>query len=443
VAKRTEELMNSNSALQMQIDERIRTEQELRQSHGLLRTLVDNLPDIIFVKDDQSRFLLLNRGCALQLGVARPDDAIGKSDADFVPPELARRYRADEVTLMQAGKTVHQEEPTLYSGSGKTGCSLTTKLPIRNDDGKVIGLMGIARDITPLKEAERKIETIHNELMIASRTAGMAEVAISVLHNVGNVLNSVNTSAGLIIRKLRRSNVTRLAKLSRLLQEHEGDLGVFLSQDDRGRAIIPYFSQLVDQMQEEHGTLQTEAGSLLADIEHINAIISAQQENVSFGGVVQDVELSELVEDAIKTQKAAYEEHHISVFLEFEPVPTISADRHKVLQILVNLLTNANHACCMSSTAQKKVRIRIAHLSGDQVTVQVADNGVGIAPENLSCIFSNGFATRKGGHGFGLHSAALAARELGGHLDVRSDGEGKGATFALNLPLRKPPATAA
>jgi signal transduction histidine kinase len=132
---------------------------------------------------------------------------------------------------------------------------------------------------------------------------------------------------------------------------------------------------------------------------------------------------------------AAYQRHGVNVVRQYQDVPPILVDRHKALQILINILHNAKYACDESGLTPKLVTVRILTQGPDRVRIQIADNGVGIAPENLTRIFSHGFSTRKNGHGFGLHSAALAAKELGGSVTVHSDGLGKGATFTVELPL--------
>ena len=123
---------------------------------------------------------------------------------------------------------------------------------------------------------------------------------------------------------------------------------------------------------------------------------------------------------------------------EFEDVPPINVEKHKVLQILVNLMRNAKYACDESGRADKRLTVRVANGDGRRPRYRVMDNGVGIPPENLTRIFNHGFTTRKDGHGFGLHSGALAAEEMGGSLQVHSDGLGRGATFMLELPIDQP-----
>ena len=130
--------------------------------------------------------------------------------------------------------------------------------------------------------------------------------------------------------------------------------------------------------------------------------------------------------------------HEGNIRREFDEAPPIMTEKHKVLQILVNLIRNAKYAMDDAGRSDKRLTIKVANEGRHRVKIQVIDNGVGIPPENLTRIFSHGFTTRRNGHGFGLHSSALAVRELGGSLEARSDGEGQGAVFTLRLPSTPP-----
>jgi signal transduction histidine kinase len=146
--------------------------------------------------------------------------------------------------------------------------------------------------------------------------------------------------------------------------------------------------------------------------------------------------LEEMVEDAMRMSFTALARHQIEVVRLFESVPPVLVDRHKVLQILINLINNAKHALDHRPDG-RRLTLRIIRHDTERVRVEVTDNGTGVPPEILNRIFSHGFTTKKTGHGFGLHSGANAAKEMGGSLSVRSDGEGTGATFVLELPLNK------
>jgi len=278
------------------------------------------------------------------------------------------------------------------------------------------------------------VEKTHQELLSASRKAGMAEVAIGVLHNVGNVLNSVNVSSSLVSEKVRGSKVVRVANLSALLQENAADLPGFF-HSPKGRRVPGYLSELAAHLAEEHETIARELHSLTSNVEHIKEIVAMQQSYARVSGVYEDVRVTELLEDTLRMNTGALVRHEVNVVRDYTDLPPICTDKHKVLQILINLVRNAKYACDASGRSDKQVILRATN-GGGRVKISVIDNGVGIPPENLTRIFSHGFTTRKDGHGFGLHSGALAAKELGGALLVQSDGAGLGAAFTLELPCQ-------
>jgi signal transduction histidine kinase len=193
-------------------------------------------------------------------------------------------------------------------------------------------------------------------------------------------------------------------------------------------------AQLAEHLQTEQQANVRELELLRSNVEHIKEIVAMQQNYATFGGVKEIINVVNLVEDSLRLNEDALGRHDVKVIREFEAVPPLNLEKHKFLQIMVNLLRNAKHACQDSERADKQITVRVAN--GDRrVRISVIDNGVGIPPENLARIFNHGFTTRKQGHGFDLHSGALAAKEMGGSLTVHSDGSGQGASFTLELPL--------
>jgi len=280
-------------------------------------------------------------------------------------------------------------------------------------------------------KARAKMET---ELVEVSRQAGMAEVATSVLHNVGNVLNSVNVSATLVADRVKKSKVASLPKVIQMLNEHSSDLGSFLVQDPKGNQIPGYLGRLSENLISEQSTVVQELDSLQQNLEHIKDIVARQQGYAKVSGVVETVKAIDLVEDALLMNSEPLRQGGVHVIRDYADVDSVETEKHKVLQILVNLIRNAEHACRESGQKLKTLTLTIVPIDKG-IRIAVTDNGIGIAEENLTRIFNHGFTTRKDGHGFGLHSGALTAKELGGALTVHSDGPDKGATFTLELPL--------
>jgi signal transduction histidine kinase len=288
--------------------------------------------------------------------------------------------------------------------------------------------------------AEAQREQLQQRLIAASREAGRAEVATGILHNVGNVLNSMNVCAGVVSKTLEQSRVDNLCKGLAMFEEHAHDLVSFISTDERGRRLPGYLAKLAPVLNEEHATIAQAIASLNRNIEHIVHVVRVQQTYAKEVVVRQPVNVTELMEDAVRINRSAIDQHGVELVREYAQLPTVLLDQHRVLQILINLVANAARALQESQNPTKRLTLRIAEdpaLDPPQLSFQVSDNGVGIAPDKLTQIFTYGFTTRSDGHGFGLHSAANAAKEMGGALIATSPGPGSGATFTLQLPIRR------
>jgi signal transduction histidine kinase len=354
------------------------------------------------------------------------------------------------VCLME-GNPVHGAE-NFHLALSRPGAVKLLKAPpslTAQDFLKIAGAAGLvaAAALTWIGSLRRQVRTqtkiIRNnqeQLLQASRQAGMAEVATAVLHNVGNVLNSVNISTTVISDKVKQSKATNLAKVAGMLKKNENHLAEYLAQNPKGRQIPVYLKQLSERLAADEDFIRNEVVSLEKNVEHIKSIVAMQQDYAKGAGYTEKVRADELVEDALRLNLTALSRHQVEIRREYAPkLPELSTDKHKVLQVLVNLIQNAKHACDDSNCPDKKMTLRVNNGDG-RVRISVIDSGIGIPAENLTKIFNHGFTTRENGHGFGLHSGALAARQLGGSLSAHSDGPGKGATFTLELPVSKPAA---
>ncbi|OAB53525.1 DAHL domain-containing protein [Pseudomonas thivervalensis] len=287
-----------------------------------------------------------------------------------------------------------------------------------------------------VEERTRQLKDTQSELMDTARQAGMAEIATNVLHNVGNVLNSVNISADLVSRKLRSSKALGLGKAMQLINEHTDDLGHFLTEDAKGKLLPGYLNQLVEAIASEQQSLTDELAQLSKSVDHIKDIVSTQQSYAGANSLLEPLVVSELLEDALRMNSGALTRHHVTVIKDYGEVPRIMGDKHRLLLILINLISNAKYAMAGVSNHARNMTLKAAVIDGQTLQISVKDEGEGIPEENMTRIFAHGFTTRKEGHGFGLHSCALAAIEMNGHLTAHSEGPGKGATFELQVPLK-------
>jgi PAS domain S-box-containing protein len=406
----------------------------LHESERKLNSLFENIDDMVCSLDEQGRLVLANtamrRAFAQRFG---KEPAVGQPLLGGVAPrdpELwAERFRQ----VLEGHRLKFEVEYPL----GEHRIVLDTSLgPIAGEDGRPVGMVLFARDITARKEAEARLGELHRTLVDVSRKAGMAEIATGVLHNVGNTLNSVNISTNVVTDRLRHSRVTGLAKAASLLREHATDFATFLTKDPRGQKLPSYLMALSDELWEERDALLKEMRALGESVEHIKSVVSMQQKHARAAGAVEQVAVPQLIDEALRLHAVSFERHGIRIEREYTQVPPIVVDRHKLLQILINLLSNARHALADSGRPDRllTIRVRPAPEPG-RLLIEVVDNGVGIAPENLPRIFTQGFTTKQKGHGFGLHISALAAMEMKGRLSLASPGVGQGAAFTLELPV--------
>lgn len=421
------------------ITERKRTELELLESKRFLQSTLDALSSHIAILDEEGVIIEVNAAWnrfAVENNFLGRHRGIGDNYLDLC--EAANGSFSDEapqvadgIRLVMSGQRdeFHLEYPCHSPTEQRWFVVRITRF---GGDGPVRVVMA-HENISERKRVQAELESVHKQLLEASRRGGMAEIATNVLHNVGNVLNSVNVSATLAAENIRKSGASNLAKVVELIKEHESDLGTFITSDSRGRLLPTYLTQLSENLATNQETTIKELESLKANIDHIKKIVTVQQGYAHVSGVKEITSIQALVEDSLQMNINSLGHHGIKLVREFDAVPPINIDKHKVLQILVNLVRNAKHACQESSRPDKMITMRIAEGSG-RIRISVTDNGAGILHENLTRIFNHGYTTRKDGHGFGLHSGALAAKEIGGSLVAHSEGLGKGATFTLELP---------
>jgi PAS domain S-box-containing protein len=431
IQERDADLQKSRIELEKRVEERT---EEVVNSLSLIRATLESTTDGILVTDGRGEVTSFNEKFLEMWHIPR-EIADSKDTQKMFEPAFPQLKDPDQFLSRINDLYADPERESFDLLEFKDGSVFERYSKPQRVEEKCVGRVWSFRDITKRKRSETELEQAHKQLLDISRQAGMAEVATSVLHNVGNVLNSVNVSSTLVSNQVRKSKVANLSKVVALLNEHAADLGAFLTNDPKGKQLPGYLSQLAEHLVGEQATVLKELHLLHENIEHIKDIVVMQQSYARISGVVETVKITDLIEDALRLNLGALQRHGVEVVREYEDMPSMDVEKHKILQILVNLVRNAKYACDESLRTDKQMTLRVTKSDG-QVQIAIIDNGIGIPAENLIRIFNHGFTTRKDGHGFGLHSAVLTAMELGGSLKVHSDGPDQGATFTLELPYK-------
>lgn len=429
------ELRGANEALQGEIAERKRIEAALRMAEEQYRSIFENAVEGIFQSTADGRYLVANPTLARIYGYSSVAELQTSIDDIGNLLYVNSQRRVEFQRLIEKAGEIHRFESEVRRKDGSVIWISEHARAAYDDAGTLLYYEGTVEDITERKRNEEVLEKLNKQLMDTSRRAGMAEVATGVLHNVGNVLNSVNVSALLITDRLRKSRVSHLAQVSAALRDNAANLGAFITSDPKGSKIPAFLASLAERLGNEQTELLREAEGLSKNIAHIKDIVAVQQDYAKVSGVVEVLPANLLVDDALEMNGAAFDRHHIDLVRAFDDVPHVRVEKHKVLQILINVIRNAKYAVSESRRQDKQITVSIQRNGNNCVKIAVADNGIGIAPEILSRIFAHGFTTKTDGHGFGLHCAAIAAKELGGSLAVHSAGVNQGATFTLELPM--------
>jgi len=432
------ELNKKLQDLEHEIAERKRIEEDLRSAELKYRALVEQLPVITYNAEstEAGKWFYVSPQIETILGYSQQEwvgDA--KIWKDRLHADDRETFHA-KANLMDRNGDQFICEYRIYDRYGRLHWFRDQSAIVRDTIKNVSYTHGFLLDITEQKQAEMELDTLQLQLLDISRQAGMAEVATGVLHNVGNVLNSVNVSANILSDLIKNSKLSSLSKVTTLLREHTNDLGKYITSDTKGKLLPTYLISLTEHLSEEHVDIFNELAILSKNVEHIKDIVSMQQSYAKVSGMQESVAPKDLVEDALQINAPSFSRTGLKVIRDIdETVPNVQAEKHKVLQILVNLFRNAKNAMESVPRKERKLTVGIHRKGRDWVKITVRDQGCGIAPENLTRIFSHGFTTKTDGHGFGLHIGALAAQEMGGSLIAESDGPGKGAVFILELPI--------
>ena len=396
-----------------------------------VKAVLDNLTESVVILDKDEQIIFGNDAFGKIID-EKETGFVGRKLSVFPwiqPREKQEHSDLPWIQTLENGTTESNIPIILKTKNGNKRTSVVNSVPILSAGGEHRGIMTSFTDVTELEEKS-------NELIKMSRDAGMAEIATNVLHNIGNILNNVNVSATAIGDTLSQSKLLNLQKISKMMQDHSENIGAFLTEDERGKHIPPYLVKTIEILLDEHNDITNTIQSLRNNIDHIKTVIRSQQSYAKVQTCEEMASMREIVEDAIKINKIVLANQKIDLVQEFDDIDYINIDRSRILQIIVNLIKNATEALNENDVKNKHIAIKCNKTDENQLCIEVIDNGIGIAPENIEKIFAHGYTTKPTGHGFGLHGCALSATEMGGNLTAQSQGLGLGTSFILTLPLK-------
>ena len=403
---------------------------ELATSKVYVDNVLRSMADSLLVIDANLTIGAINPSLLELLGYAA-EELIGQSPGLIFGEEFAQGSIIENLLLQGSVSGI---ESSFLTRDGRLIPISVSGSMMQDEQGQFQGLVCVAQDITERKRMEEEQLQLHEQLLDTSRQLGMAEVASDVLHNVGNVLNSINVSIGVVADLLKNSMVGDVWRISQLFHKHREDLGSYFSTNPKGKQIPAYLEKLSSQLMEEQRVAMAELDRLRENAQHAQQCVAVQQDLAKVTGITEPTSVEELIEEALAVNHELLEVSQIDVSREFDEIPQLIVDRHQVLEILIDVIRNGCQAMASVPTKQLIIRAKLVPGPPDSVCLEIQDTGVGIVSGDLTKIFGQRNNAQDGGRGMSLHSGALMAKNLGGALRAHSVGLGHGATFALELP---------
>lgn len=286
-----------------------------------------------------------------------------------------------------------------------------------------------------IESRTRELKASHAELLQVAHQAGMADIAAGVLHNVGNIFNSMSVAAQAMKRDLLQSKLPRLKDTANLLSENKSQLAEYITTDKKGQQLPQYIEMLSEKLDEEMQQFTLNLDTLLENGFLVKEVIHNQLDFAKLSAFEEESDIRQLVDKVLLLQKASMEKMHIEIEKQYDEIPHIQLQKNKFVHVLTNLLKNAREAMEATPESERKIFIRINQNSNQGVSVCVTDSGLGLNDENKKKIFSLGYSTKKDGHGIGLHVSSNYMQEMGGEISVSNASLHSGAKFTLTLPV--------
>jgi PAS domain S-box-containing protein len=438
------------------------TEDHIKREQVLLKALIDNLPDLIYIKDNEGRKIVSNPADVASLIAASATDVLGKTDIELFGGEIGERGYKDDMQVVQSGEPILNREEFFIDPQGNTQWILTSKVPLRDDSGKVFRILGIGHNITKRKQSEEALTRLNAELnqqsyelneqaeelkalneqliqqkeqeMEKAIAQGKFEIASEVLHDIGNALVGFGSYLNRVNRALDRDNADTVKNLGLFLKNQQTAIAAAIGPD-KASALVAITEGITKTQTANKEEIGASVKELLHIVSHIQEILNIQRQFVRGHEGVHDrkpVDLAKIIEDCRSMLFASFDKKGIELKVSIQPGKhVIKGDHTKLMQVLLNILKNSVEAIDYEAT-DKKISISLA-AHDEVIELRVQDNGQGFDAETGDRLFERGFTTKKSGTGLGLYNCKSIIESHTGNFGIHSAGPGQGSVTVIKF----------
>ncbi len=446
------------------ITQLIQAEEDTQQERILLRTLIDNLPDTIYVKDAEGRKIIANKTDVVTIGAKSEADVIGKTDLELFPNEIGLRGYQNDMDVLQSGKALLNKEEVFYDKNGNQHWLLTSKVPVIGEDGKATRILGIGHNITERKRSEEALNNLNRELNTQSEelskqaeelkalneqlikqkeqelekaiAQGKFEIASEVLHDIGNALVGFGSYLTRINRGIEKNNLDSIRNLNLFLKGQQMLIGGAIG-DNKAAALISITEGIEKAQAENQREASASINELLNIVSHIQEILNIQRQFVRGHGGTHErkpVNIANIIDDSRSMLFASFDKRGVKLTINVKPGNhVIKGDHTKLMQVILNILKNSLEAIDMEKK-DKSITVSLETME-DHISLKIVDTGQGFDEETSRRFFERGFTTKKSGTGLGLYNCRSIVESHAGSFNITSEGVGKGATTLIKFAI--------
>jgi PAS domain S-box-containing protein len=439
------------------ITDQKQAQEEILRERILLRTLIDNLPDTIYVKDNEGRKIIANRADVAAIGAKGEAEVIGKTDLELFPNSIGLRAYKDDMEVLRTGEPLLNREEFLYNDKGEKFWLSTSKVPVYDEHGKISRILGIGHNITERKRAEEALNKLNQELAAQSeelKTAnsqlllqqeqelekaiaqGKFEIASEVLHDIGNALVGFGSYLTRINRVAESNNVESVRNLATFLKTQQAEIGNAIGSD-KAAALVAITESIAKSQGDNQKEMSTAITELLNIVSHIQEILNIQRQSVRNHNSSHErkpVNLGGIIDDCRSMLFASFDKKGVKFNVNVKPGNyVIKGDHTKLMQVMLNVIKNSLEAIDMEN--ENKFILVSMESANEYILLKVTDNGQGFDKKTSDRFFERGFTTKKKGTGLGLYNCRSIVESHAGTFDISSDGPGQGAVTTIKFAL--------